>query len=113
MDKLFAKLKEYLHMDEEISFEEFNAYYKSLITELNSGFDGFDQKELITAKYICMIVNSNAESRSKRSKLNAKAFKKMAAKCAFWADAINYRLLKQGMSSSAIDEAMESLNAAI
>jgi len=109
LDSLFTKLQEYLQMEEELSFEEFSRYYKDLLDMLNKGFNALDQDECLKARYICSIVQANAESRSKNSKINAKAFKKMNKKCAFWMDAINYRLLKDGMSQQEIDEATQAM----
>ncbi|ACL21447.1 MULTISPECIES: hypothetical protein [Desulfitobacterium] len=113
MDKLFEKLKEYLHMDDEIPFDEFSQYYKSLIECLNTTFEEMDQDTRIKGRYACSIVQANAESREKREKKNAKAFKKISAKTAFWMNAINYRLLKEGLTQAEIDQAMEAINDSI
>lgn len=113
METLLNKLKEYLHMDVEISFEEFSRYYKDLIGYLNSNFSQFSQDDCVAARYICTIVQGNAESRSKSSRTNAKAFKKMNIKCAFWADAINYRLLKEGLTQEQIEEATQAISDSI
>lgn len=111
METLFIKLKEYLQMeDEEIPFEEFNRYYKNLLEVLNTDFANFGQDECIKARYICSIVQTNAEARSKSSKVNSKAFKKINVKCGFWFDAINFRLLKEGMTQQEIDEATKIIN---
>lgn len=110
MEKLFAKLKEYLHMDTEIPYEEFSEYYQELINLLNSSFNDMDRESCITARYTCSIVQSNADERAKGHKGTAKAYKKMAAKCGFWVDAINFRLLKEGMSQSEIDQATAEIN---
>jgi len=113
MEQLFAKLCEYLKMDTEISFEEFSEYYQQVIKELNANFSNMNRDERLKARYICSIVQANAESRAKRSKQHAKPYKKMAAKCAFWADAINYHLLKDGMSQAEIDEKTQQINDSI
>jgi hypothetical protein len=110
MDALLDKLKEYLKMDTEIAFEEFNEYYKQMMQELNDHFNEFDQDTCLKAHFICTIVQSNADSRSKHGKAKAKAFKKIAAKCAFWSDAIHFRLIKDGMTETAIEEAIEAIN---
>lgn len=110
METLLTKLQEYLHMEEEIAFEEFSRFYKDLINYLNSGFSDFNQDECIKARFICTIVQGNAESRSKSSRTNGKAFKKMSNKCAFWADAINYRLLKEGFTQQQIEEATQAIS---
>jgi oligoendopeptidase F len=113
MEKLFEKLKEYLHMDTEIPYEEFSEYYKSLIEELNKSFEDMDQETRVKARYICSIVQANAESRGQRSKVNAKAYKKINAKCSFLMDAINFRLLKDGMTQAEIDKLIEEINESI
>lgn len=113
MDKLLEKLKEYLNMETEIPFEEFSEYYHKLIAELNQTFNDLDNDARVRALYICSIVQSNAEARAKESKVNAKAFKKMSAKCAFWADAIKFNLGKSGMSAEEIEQATEEINANI
>jgi len=112
MDKLFEQLKEYLHMETEISFEEFSQYYKSLIECLNTTFEDMDQDTRLKARYACSIVQANADSRVKREKKNAKAYKKMSAKTAFWMNAINYRLLKDGMTQAEIDQLQKLLTIA-
>ncbi|MDA8229663.1 MAG: hypothetical protein M0T74_18580 [Desulfitobacterium hafniense] len=113
MEKLFEKLKEYLHMETEIPYEEFTEYYRGLLDELNANFNSYDQDTCIKAKYICSIVQANAESRAQRSKSNAKAYKKIAAKCGFWSDAIAFRLRKEGMTQADIDKATEAINESI
>lgn len=113
MEKLFDKLKEYLHMDTEIPFEEFSEYYRNLIAELNQTFSGLDKDKRIIALYMCSIVQSNAEARGKQSKANAKVYKKISAKCAFWVDAIKFNLGKDGMSPEEIEKATEEINDSI
>lgn len=113
MEKLLEKLKEYLKMESEIPFEEFSEYYRNLISELNQTFNDLDQDARVKALYICSIVQSNADARTKASKVNAKAFKKMSAKCAFWTDAIKFNLGKDGMSAEDIERATEEINAGI
>ncbi|MDQ7095840.1 hypothetical protein REC12_19795 [Desulfosporosinus sp. PR] len=113
MEKLFDKLKEYLHMDTEISFEEFKEYYQNLIAELNQTFSELDKDQRIKALYICSIVQSNADARTKTNKANAKTYKKVSAKCAFWADAIKFNLGKDGVSNEEIEKATEEINNSI
>ncbi|MDP4125634.1 MAG: hypothetical protein Q8912_01635 [Bacillota bacterium] len=113
MEKLLEKLKEYLHMETEIPFEEFSDFYQKLIAELNQSFNELDQEARVKALYICSIVQSNADARAKTNKVNAKAFKKMSAKCAFWADAIKFNLGKAGMTPQEIEQATEEINDSI
>lgn len=113
MEQLFAKMKEYLHMDSEIPFDEFSEYHKNVIQVLNETFEGMDQETRLKARYICSIVQANADSRAKRSKANAKAYKKIRSKAGFWMDAINFRLLKDGMTQAEIDKRTEEINDAM
>lgn len=110
MDEKLAKLMEYLQMETEIPFEEFKSYYSGMVELLNKEYDGMDQTTLLKGKYICTIVKANAESRAPRSKINGKHFKKMAAKLGFWADAIEFRLKKEGMTQDEIDGAISEFN---
>ncbi|NLI90881.1 MAG: hypothetical protein GX434_01370 [Peptococcaceae bacterium] len=110
MEEKLAKLKEYLHMETEISFEEFKTYYSGLIDQLNTEYNEMDQGTCLKARFICSIVKANAETRSHKSKINAKAFRKMGAKCGFWMEAIDHRLKKEGLPQAAIDTAMNEIN---
>lgn len=111
MEVLVEKLKTYLHMDAELSVEEFSAYYKELVAYLTAEFENMDQEALLQARYICSIVQANASDRAKQSKVTTKAFKKMSSKCSFWSDAISFRLQKHlGLSQADIDQAMEQIN---
>jgi len=100
-------------MDTEIPFEDFSEYYRNLIAELTQTFSDLDKEARVKALYICSIVQTNAEARAKESKVNAKMFKKMSAKCAFWSDAIKFNLGKDGMSPEEIESATEEINSAI
>jgi len=113
MEKLFEKLKEYLKMETEIPFEEFSEYYRNVINYLNSEYDALEQENLIKARYICSIIQANADGRAKQSRANAKAYKKISSKSVFWMDAINFRLIKEGMTQAEIDEATEKVNESI
>lgn len=110
MEEIIAKLKEYLKMETEIPFAEFKSYYEKLIKELNENFQSMDKSTCIEAKYTCMIVQGNADSRAKTDKSNVKQFKKISSKCVFWIEAIDYRLHKDGMTKADIDQAVQELN---
>lgn len=110
MEEKLEKLKEYTHMDTEIPFEEFKTYYTGLIEQLNTEYNAMDKDLCLKARFICRIVKANAETRSHKSKVNAKAFRKMAAKCGFWMEAIDHRLKKEGLTQAAIDLAMNEIN---
>jgi len=113
MEELFERLRGYLKMDEEISFEEFSNYYQEVLDCFLTEYQDFDVETLIKARYIASIVNANAVSRAKRKGPNAKKYKKMAEKMNFWAGALNYRLLENGLTQQQIDAAEEELSAGI
>jgi hypothetical protein len=110
MEEKLAKLKEYLHMETEIAFDEFKTYYTGIVDQLNQAYNDMDQATCLKARFICSIVQANAESRSHKNKTNGKAFKKMATKCSFWMDAIDHRLKKEGMTQADIEMAMNEIN---
>lgn len=110
MEEKLNKLKEYLQMDKEISVEEFKDYYSGIIEHLNRDYSQMDQNTRLKARYICSILQANAESRSRRDKKNSKIFRKMSAKCMFWLDAIDYRLHKEGLAQADIEQAMSEIN---
>lgn len=110
MEQLFEKMKEYLHMETEIPADEFSEYHKKMIQVLSDDFEDMDPEMRLKARYICSIVQANADSRAKRSKSNGKLYKKISAKAIFWMDAINFRLIKDGMTQADIDKKMEEIN---
>ncbi|ADY56154.1 hypothetical protein Sgly_1857 [Syntrophobotulus glycolicus DSM 8271] len=110
MKEIMAKLKEYLQMETEIPFGEFKSYYEQVIKELNGTFQDMDQKNCFDARYTCLIIQGNADARAKTDKGNMKQFKKISAKCAFWIEAIDYRLQKDGLTTDDIENAMRGLN---
>jgi hypothetical protein len=110
MEEKMSKLKEYLQMETELPFEEFKEYYSSLMEQLNSEYNEMDQPTCLKSRFICSIVKSNAESRSHKNKINGKAFKKMASKCGFWMEAIDYRLKKEGLTQAKIELEMSEIN---
>lgn len=113
MEQHFQKLKEYLNMDTEIPFDEFEVYYKEVITYLQGNFESLEHATLIKARYITSIISGNASNRAGRKGSQAKKYRKMADKCDFWADSIKYRLLQEGLTEEQIDEAEQKLNEVI
>ncbi|MGI6066232.1 MAG: hypothetical protein ACOYI2_07045 [Bacillota bacterium] len=109
MESYFAKLQEYLKMDTEISYEEFAGYYEDYLHFLNNNYQQLDKENLIKGRYICTILQANSWERSKRKNSFAKKYKKMAEKTKFWSEAIKYRLEKEGMTASEIEQAEKAL----
>lgn len=110
MEKYLEKMKEYLKMDSEIAFGEFADYYNQVTGWLQENYDTIENEDLFKAKYILSIVGSNAQSRATRKGPESKKYKKMGEKAVFWGNAINFRLIKAGMSQQEIDAAVEQVN---
>ena len=113
MDDFYAKIKEYLKMDTEISYEEFADFYTRFMGFLNKDYPDLDRDALIKGRFICSILQANSLERSKRKSPVAKRFKKMSEKSGFWAGAIRHRLLKEGMTGAEIDKADQALHESV
>ena len=111
MQEFLAKMREYLKMDSEIAYEEFNQYYKKVMEYLQKEFDQLEEDALVAMAGICQILFLNAESRgSRKNEANMKKFRKMAEKSRFWFDALALRLNKQyGLDNEALEKAIEEL----
>lgn len=114
METIKAKLKEYLAMDHELEFAEFNAYYNTILEELNANYQNYDEQALLDMRYILNTVAVNAQSWSFRKDKNAKKYKKITEKAHFWADAITYKLKKEyNYTNEMIDDADEKIDASL
>jgi hypothetical protein len=111
MEEKLRRLKEFLDMETELPFPEFEAYYKSLMEQLRQDYDEMTRADRLRAGYICEIVSGNAETRAhaRANKTYAKQFRKIAAKCRFWQEAINHRLHKEGASDEDIEQETKDL----
>lgn len=110
MEALLTKMKEYLEMDTEIPYGEFNEYYQQVMGYLQASYDKMENEDLFKAKYILSIVSSNAAGRAQRKGPESKKYNKISEKTSFWGKAISYRLEKSGLSSKEIDEAVEKIS---
>lgn len=109
MESMLAKMREYLKMDSEIPFAEFRDYYEQVTGYLQANYDGMEKEELFAAKFILDIVSSNSKGRAMRKGPEVKKYKKMGEKTAFWSEAIEFRLKKDGMSKQDIDAAVAAI----
>lgn len=109
MEELFAKMAEYVKMEEQLPFDEFQTYYQSVIDFLLKSYQDLSADELVKAKGITMIMANNAKTRARLKDGNRKKFLKMGEKASFWEDAIKHRLIKEGMSAAEVDEKVEAL----
>jgi hypothetical protein len=95
-------MKEYVKMEEQISSEEFLAYYKQVMDKLQLDFEQLTENELFQAKIITTIMSGNAASRQKKKGADVKKFRKIGEKTKFWEKAIEYKLKKSGLSEADI-----------
>ncbi len=109
MKKLFAKIKEYVKMTEELSFNEFSEYYQEVISFLQSEYQDLNEEDLLKAQGICGIISSNAQARAAKKDSNRKKFQKMGEKAGFWEGSIKMRLAKSGLSPAEIDKKQAEL----
>lgn len=110
MEELFAKLREYLQMEEEIPFDEFDTYYRAVLAEFMANFKRYDKDTLIKATAVTTVVAANAIDRQKYKDANAKKYKKIAEKLSFWAESIAYRLQREfGLTKQDVDVEIDKL----
>ena len=77
METIKAKLKEYLAMDHELEFGEFNEYYNLVLAELNANYGSYDAEALLSMRYVLSTVCVNAQSWATRRDKNSKKYKKI------------------------------------
>ena len=112
METIKTKLKEYLAMDSELTFSEFNAYYNDILTELNAHYQEYQEETLLEMRYILNTVAVNAGMWASRKNKESKKYKKINEKAKFWADAITYKLKKElDYTDEKIDAADEKIDA--
>lgn len=114
MEEIIAKLKEYLAMDTEIDFKEFDEYYRKLIEKLNSDYQEMSHEDLLNMRYVLNTVAVNAENRSLRKDKFAKKYRKIQEKANFWSNAITYKAKKEwGYTDSTLEEADQRIDEAM
>ncbi len=105
MEKLYNQMKEYLNMDDEISFGEFLEYYEEVMEFLKNNFEELNDEEAHQGRFILLNLSSNAGERAKRKGPLAKKYKKLREKTQFWEDAMTYRLKNNmGLTNKQIDD---------
>ncbi|WP_100404732.1 hypothetical protein [Bacillus solitudinis] len=105
MQSLYEQIQVYLNMDEEISFKEFDNFYKKITDELGQTSEGLEEDGVWKALFIVENVMSNAEGRAKSSKGNeSKKYAKMAQRLQLWAKNLAARLGEAGYTEDDINE---------
>ena len=111
MESIVTKLKEYLAMDSEIEFSEFQDYYNKVLEKLNQDYQKLTEDELLKIRYVLNTIAVNAENRWARKDKYVKKYKKMADKTRFWADAIAHKLKKElAYTDAKLEEADQSID---
>ena len=76
MESIVTKLKEYLAMDSEIEFSEFQDYYNKVLEKLNQDYQELTEDELLKIRYVLNTIAVNAENRWARKDKYVKKYKK-------------------------------------
>ncbi|TKI57181.1 hypothetical protein E8L90_17915 [Brevibacillus antibioticus] len=113
MQDLFEKMKEYLNMDTEISFDEFDGYYKKVTAFLNDSWETLNEEDTMLMLFILDNLKSNGEDRSKRKIKEAKKYAKMAQRTEIWANALIGRLREAGLTDEEIGKRYEAIYEAV
>lgn len=113
MQDLFEKMKEYLNMDTEISFDEFDGYYKKVTAFLNENWETLNEEDTMHMLFILDNLKSNGEDRSKRKVKEAKKYAKMAQRTEIWANALIGRLREAGLTDEEIGKRYEAIYEAV
>lgn len=107
---LYEKIHEYLSMDEEITFEEFDQFYKNVVKQFTEVSEDLAEEDIWKGLFIIENVMSNAESRAKETKgPKQKKYKKMADRSALWAQNFAGRLYKLGYTEEQLNQRFESM----
>jgi hypothetical protein len=104
----YNKMLEFLNMEEEISFKEFDTYYKQVLTELTD-YQNFNQEQALHALFIMDNLKSNSDSRIERRFAEAKKYKKISERCKVWVEALFIELKKSGLTEKEITDKIEAM----
>jgi hypothetical protein len=113
MQQLFDKMKEYLQMETEISFEEFRDYFQNVMEDLKTRFDHIEAEDAFMALFILYNLESNCEYRAKRKAPESKKYKKMRETSNLWISAIRRKLNTLGFDETTISERIEKIAEAV
>ncbi|MGD8191978.1 hypothetical protein ACQCN2_18575 [Brevibacillus ginsengisoli] len=113
MESLFEKMKEYLNMDTEISFEEFDQYYKQVLDFLGKDWQSLNEEDSLKILFILDNIKSNADDRAKRKAKEVKKYQKMSERTNIWVQAMFKRLREMGLTDEEIGKRYEELYEAV
>lgn len=113
MQDLFDKMKEYLNMDTEIPFDEFDDYYKKVVAFLNDSWTELNEEDTMQMLFILDNLKSNGEDRAKRKSKEAKKYAKITQRTEIWANALINRLREAGLNDEEIGKRYEAIYEAV
>ncbi len=106
---LYNKMLDYLKMEDEIGFKEFDQYYKDVIAELEKNYQQYDQEQGLQALFVVDNIKTNSDSRMQRKFAEAKKYKKISQRAQIWVEALFLHLVKGGMTDKEIHEKIEAM----
>ncbi len=110
MQELYKQIQEYLNMDEEITFEEFDSFYKKVVKHFTDNSESFAEDDIWKGLFIVENIMSNADSRAKEEKgTKAKKYKKMSERSSLWAQNFAGRLYGLGYTEDQLNERFEKM----
>lgn len=110
MEHLYGKIHEYLKMDEEISFGEFDQFYKQVLKYFSEKAENLAEEDVWKGLFIIENIMSNAENRIKEEKgAKQKKYKKMKERASLWAQNFAGKLYKLGYTEDQLNEKFEEM----
>lgn len=110
MEEIYKEMHGFLNMDEVISFEEFDRYYKKVLAYLDEHNEEFDEDQIWKGIFITENLLANAESRAESANKNRrKKFNKIAQRMSLWAQNLSARILAKGYTEEEMKERYESM----
>ncbi|QKS70984.1 hypothetical protein FLK61_30145 [Paenalkalicoccus suaedae] len=111
MEELYNQIHIYLNQEEEITFKEFDRYYKDAVAYFNEHADEFDEDHIWKGLFISENVMSNAEGRAKETKnaKEGKKYEKMNQRLTLWAQNFAARLARLGYDQDQMNERFEKM----
>lgn len=110
MQQLYEKIHEYLIMDEEITFEEFDQFYKTVLKYFSEKSEDLAEADVWKGLFIIENIMSNAEGRIKEEKgSKQKKYKKMKDRASLWAQNFAGKLYKLGYTEEQLNERFEEM----
>ncbi|MFS0787203.1 hypothetical protein ABC345_12545 [Shouchella sp. 1P09AA] len=105
MQEQYDKIQHYLNMEDDITFKEFQQFYKEVVDELSTIHQGMDEETLWKALFVVENVISNADGRASEVKgTEAKKYNKMSQRLQLYAKNFGVRLGQAGYKEEDINE---------